>query len=254
MTTRSKRYLVSKKKAHRRGWKSLSKGEKSDLVRFIQIFGAIIIILFLLYSIGIGGLTHIGGFWSIFTGDREDSRGDTMAPPPPTFTPLSPYTKSEAVDISGYAEPAAEITLFVNGDEKGKAITEAGGTFKFSEISLVEGRNVITASAADRAGNTSQKSSELIITLDREPPKLEVSKPKDGQKFTGEDKQIKVEGKSEPGVTVKVNGIQATVLADGIFRATVAANKPGEIKITIVAKDKAGNEEKVELTVTYEAG
>ncbi|MDP1710634.1 MAG: Ig-like domain-containing protein, partial [candidate division WWE3 bacterium] len=58
-------------------------------------------------------------------------------------------------------------------------------------------------------------------------------------------------GKTESGATVRVNEIQAAILADGTFKATLTASTAGEINITIVATDKAGNEKKVELKVTY---
>lgn len=252
---KSRRYTVSRKRTLQKSWKSLSKEDKGDLTKFVQILGVILVIILLLYYIMVSGLTHIGDFWSIFTGKQDDTQGDTTIPPPPTFTPISPYTNSKEININGYAEPAAEVILLVNSKEVAKTVTEAGGTFSFSSINLPkEGKNTITATATDRAGNKSQNSAKLIVTLDSKPPKLEISKPKNGQTFSGDENQIKVEGKTEPGVTVKVNNSQATVLADGIFKSTLTANEPGQIKITIVATDKAGNEEKTELTVTYESG
>ncbi len=236
----------------RQSWKTLSGGDRNDLVRFLKVAGIIVVLLVLVYYVGINGLTYIGNFWTLFTGDRGTTQGDTTAPSPPTFSPLPSYTKVETIGITGFAEPASEITLFVNDNEAGKTITEAGGTFGFASATLpVEGRNTVTATATDRAGNVSQKSVELIITLDKQPPEVELSSPQDGQNFSGESKQIKVEGKTEPGATVKVNETQATVLADGTFKTALTAVTPGEIKISIIVTDKAGNEKKVELKVTY---
>lgn len=249
----SKRYLIGKQRTLQKGWKSISKEEKNELARLFQILAAIAVTIFLIYYAGISGLAQLAGFWSIFTGKSGGTQSDTIASPPPTFAPVPPYTRSAKADLSGYAEPASEITLLINDVEFEKTITEAGGTFFFSNVALSEGRNIITATAKDRAGNTSSKSAELIVTLDRKPPELVVSKPSSGQKFVGEQKQIEVEGTSELGVTVKVNDIQATMLADGSFKATLLAGGPGEIKITVVATDKAGNENKVELSVTYSA-
>lgn len=246
---------MNRKRTLQKGWRSLSKDGKSDLKRSLQILGATVIILLLLYYVGINGLTYIGGFWSAFTGEQGSTRGDTIAPPPPTFAPLSPYTRSKTIKINGYAEPAAEINISVNGKQAKKTITEAGGTFSFSNINLPkEGKNIITAIATDQAGNKSQKSAELVAVLDSQPPKLEISKPQDGQTFTSGDDPIRIRGKTEPGITVKVNNIQATVLADGVFKATITPTEPGQIKIVIVVTDKAGNEEKTELTVNYEPG
>ena len=203
------------------------------------------------YYLGINGLSHIGGFWAIFTGERGIIAGDTIAPPPPTFiSPLNPYTKEPKITVNGYAEPSAEITVSLNGKVAGAAVTEAGGTFSLANITLKEGKNTITATAKDLSGNESQKSAELIVTLDTKKPTLTVTAPKPGQKFTGEKNQITVTGKTEAGVAVKVNSLQSTVFGDGTFRATILA-KEGENKITVTATDKAGNQEKIELTVTY---
>lgn len=249
----SKRYLISKQKNLHQGWKSLSKAEKGEFARLLQILAATAALLLFLYYIGIGGLAQIAGFWTIFTGKTGGTQGDTIAPPPPTFSPLPPYTKLAKINLSGYAEPASKITIFTNGVESGKTITEAGGTFSFSNAQLIDGRNVITATATDQSGNVSQKSAELIITLDQKPPDLIVTKPTNGQKFVGEQKQIDVEGKTEAGATVRVNDLQATMFADGSFKATLLASAPGDIKIAVIATDKAGNERKAELTVNYAA-
>jgi len=232
-------------------WKTLSRDDRSDLANLLKVLGITLAVIAALYFVGINGLTYIGGFWNLFTGETGPTAGDETAPPPPTFNPISPYTKSAAVTISGFAEPAAEIILYINGVEKARTITEAGGTFSFSGVTLpTEGKNVITATATDRASNVSQKSAELIVTLDKKPPTLTISQPKNGQAFSGENTQIHVEGKTEAGATVKVNEIQATVMAGGTFKSTLTA-KSGENKITVVATDKAGNEKKVELKVTY---
>jgi len=235
-------------------WKTLNGGERKDLFRLLRILGGIVVLLVLLYYGAINGIPYIGSFWALFTGNRTETQKDTTPPPSPSFSPLSSYTKTKTIKVSGFAEPASEVTLSVNGDKDGKTITEAGGTFNFSDVTLpTQGRNVITAVAADPSGNVSQKSAELIITLDTKPPEIKVSSPKDGQSFVGENKQISVKGKTEAGATVKVNETQATVLADGTFKTTITANTPGNIKITIIATDKAGNEKTVELTVTYSA-
>jgi hypothetical protein len=250
---KSRKYIVKKKRNLKKSWKSLSKDDKNDLTRFVQVLGITFLIIFVVYYIGVNGLTHIGGFWSIFTGERGEAKGDTIAPPPPTLAPISQYSREKQVDIKGNAEPGAEITLFVNDAEAEKTVTEAGGTFSFSKVALPkEGKNTMDAIATDKAGNQSNKSAKLVVTRDTKKPKLEVSKPSDGQTFSGEDNQIEVVGTTEAGATVKVNNVQAQVLAKGSFKSTVVASEPGDIEITITATDKAGNEEKIELTVSYE--
>ncbi|KKW05377.1 MAG: hypothetical protein UY40_C0022G0017 [candidate division CPR1 bacterium GW2011_GWC1_49_13] len=248
-----KKYNVVRKRNLQKSWRSLSRQDRNEFLSFLKVLGAIVAIVATVYYVGINGLTHIGGFWAIFTGEKGTVAGDTQAPPPPTFSPLNPYTKQKTLTISGYAEPSAEVKIMINGSDAGTAIAEAGGTFSFKDASLKEGKNVITATAKDLAGNESQKSAELIVTLDTKTPKLAISSPKNGQKITGEKNQVNVLGKTDPGVTVRVNSIQARVLGDGSFSTTLTNLPSGETKITIIATDKAGNQEKIELTVTYSA-
>lgn len=248
----TKRYLITKQRALKRRWRSLPKEEKTELRRLVKILGALFLTLVVLYYVGINLLTNIGGFWAVLRGrSGEFFQKDTIAPPPPYLTPLPLYTKEEKVKVEGYAEAGAEVILFVNDGEVGKTVAEKGGQFTFSLITLSDGENKITAIAKDGAGNESLTSSALKVILDKKPPELAVSEPKGGQQFSGENNKIKISGKTEPGVIVKVNDLQATVLADGVFNLTIIAANEGEIKLLIIATDRAGNETKEEITVTY---
>ena len=247
-----RKYNVVRKRNLQKSWRSLSRQDRNEVLSFLKVLGAIVALVAVIYYVGTNGLTHIGGFWAIFTGEKATVAGDTQAPPPPTFSPLNPYTKQKTLTVAGYAEPSAEVKVLINGKEAGTTIAEAGGTFSFKDATLKEGKNVITATAKDLGGNESQKSAELIVTLDTKKPALTISSPKDGQKITGEKNQVKVAGKTEPGVTVKINSIQARVLGDGSFSTTLIIST-GETKITVIATDKAGNQEKVEMTVSYSA-
>lgn len=252
--SRRGKYLIKRRQLRlRQSWKTLSRDDRKDLISLLKVLGVIVAVTTALYFVGINGLTYIGGFWNLFTGETGPSNGDKIAPSPPSLNPLPQYTKTEKINISGFAEPASEVTIFVNDEETAKTIAEAGGgTFSFSNvILLIQGKNTITATATDRSGNVSRKSAELIVILDKKPPDLTVTSPKNGQTFSGENKQIVVAGTTEVGATVRVNEAQAPVLADGTFSYTITASGAGEIKITVVATDKTGNEKKVELEVSY---
>jgi hypothetical protein len=71
-----------------------------------------------------------------------------------------------------------------------------------------------------------------------------------GDRSTGKGTYT-VTGKAEPGSRVSVNGRQATVAADGTFSIDVEL-KEGKNTITVVATDKAGNEQTKEFIVTYD--
>jgi len=229
----------------------MSREDRNDLARFVKVLTAILAVTLAVYYVGVNGLTHIGGFWAIFTGEKGEVIGDTIAPPRPTLSPINPYIKESKITINGFAEAGSEVTVFVNDSEAGKTVAEAAGTFTLSDVSLKQGRNEITAVSRDTSGNEGQRSGILVVNFDNKPPDLTVSAPKDGQKFSGEDNQIKVSGTTESTATVKVNSVQARVLGDGSFSTTILGSA-GSIPITVTATDRAGNEKKIELTVTYE--
>lgn len=250
----TKRYLITKRRALKKRWRGLPKEEKTELKQLVKILATIFVTLGVLYYIGINLLTNIGGFWAVLKGrSGEFFQKDTIAPPPPFLSPLPLYVNKEKVNIEGYAVAGTEVTLLINGNEAGKTVAEKGGQFSFPAVTLKEGENKITAIAKDGAGNESLESSALKIILDKEPPKLTVNKPKEGQKFSGKNNKIEVAGKTEPRATVKVNNSQATVFGDGTFSHAFTATADGEINLLIVATDRAGNETKRGITVVYAA-
>ncbi|PIS12576.1 hypothetical protein COT70_00220 [candidate division WWE3 bacterium CG09_land_8_20_14_0_10_47_33] len=250
----TKRYLITKQRALKKHWRGLPKEEKTELRRLVKILATSLLALVVLYYIGINLLTNVGSFWAVLRGrSGEFFQKDTIAPPPPYLSPLPLYTNKEKVKIEGYAEAGSEVTLFVNDNEAGKTVAEKGGQLTFPAVPLNEGENQITATAKDGAGNVSLKSSVLKIIFDDTPPKLTVNKPKEKQQFSGENNKIRVSGKTEPGVIVRVNDLQATVLADGNFTFVMLAAREGEVKLIITATDRTGNETKKEITVIYSA-
>jgi hypothetical protein len=70
---------------------------------------------------------------------------------------------------------------------------------------------------------------------DTTPPRLEVAKPTQMGNF------FIVQGTTEPGATVTVNGETVEVAGDGTFKKTVALNREGWNMIVIKATDPAGN-------------
>ncbi|MEX0587139.1 MAG: hypothetical protein WD159_00020, partial [Patescibacteria group bacterium] len=130
MRYRQKRgkYLLNRKQLRlHQSWKTLSRDDRKDLISLLKVLGVITAVIAALYFIGINGLTYIGGFWKLFTGETGQAAGDKIAPSPPSLNPLPQYTKTEKINISGYAEPASEVTLFLNEKETAKTIAEAGG-------------------------------------------------------------------------------------------------------------------------------
>ena len=250
----TKRYLITKQRTLKKRWRGLPKEEKTELRRLVKILTITFLTLAVLYYVLINVLTNVGGFWAVLRGKSgELFKQDTVAPSPPNLSPIPLYTKDAEIKIEGYAEAGTEVVLHVNENEAGETVAEKGGQFTFSSVTLKNGENKISAIAKDGAGNESLKSSILKVILDKEPPELAITKPKAGQQFSGDNNKITVVGKTEPGATVKINNNQANVLGDGSFSFTFIASNEGEIKSTITATDRAGNETAKEITVTYSA-
>jgi hypothetical protein len=81
---------------------------------------------------------------------------------------------------------------------------------------------------------------------DTTPPKLEVQRPTQMGNF------FLVQGVTEPGATVTVNGEPVDVAGDGTFKKTVALTREGWNTIVIRATDPAGNSSEDRKTVRVE--
>jgi hypothetical protein len=84
------------------------------------------------------------------------------------------------------------------------------------------------------------------VLADTTPPALDVQNP------TQLGNLIIVQGTTEPGVTVTVNGEAVDVAGDGSFRKAVTLNRVGQNTILIRATDPAGNKAEVRKQVFVE--
>ncbi|MFQ5909617.1 MAG: S8 family serine peptidase [Thermoplasmata archaeon] len=185
--------------------------------------------------------------------DATDQAGNSAAivlrvhydPIPPALQVLSPTNGTTValptVTVSGTTEPGA--TLSVNG-----ILALVSGTGDFSvDISLFEGANWIDVSSLDEAGNENR--TVLLVILDTNAPSLVVLSPEDGL-YTNSD-PISVEGQTEPGAVVEVNGLPVSPQPDGSFQTSVGLTE-GENIVSVLARDSAGNEVSEERTVVFD--
>jgi len=216
--------------------------------RFILLVAAIVILLVGTYFVGLALLSHLGNRDETFT------QRDRIAPPPPTLTNIPQATNSATLKVAGFAEVGSTVKLFLNGNENDSQLVGAEGQFIFEKVNLESGENEIYATARDTVGNESPLSNTYSITIDQQPPKLEVTAPADNVIVKEEkDKQtfVLVTGKVEGGATVTVNDYQAIVREEGNFEYRLLLTTAGENKIKVVARDLAGNKTTVEKTVIY---
>ena len=174
--------------------------------------------------------------------------GDTTPPPPPHLRDLPRYTSEGSVEVAGFTEAGATVSVVVNG-RADQVIADAGGGFTL-RVDLVAGDNKISAFAVDQAANESGKSREYLVTVDTEEPSLEVIKPQDGAIYFGNERNVQIEGQTESGARITINDRVAIVNAEGKFAMQVGLSEGGNT-FTIKAYDEAGNTTEKSLTLSY---
>jgi len=103
------------------------------------------------------------------------------------------------------------------------------------DVTLVEGSNVITATATDAAGNTA--TAEATIVLDTVAPVVEITSPSEDALLNS--LEVTIEGTATEVDEVVVGGLTAPVV-DGAFSIILTLNE-GANSVTATATDAAGN-------------
>lgn len=167
---------------------------------------------------------------------------------PPKFTEFPTSTNQERVMFKGKTKPNLAVVIF-DKDKNAVAVVsaDANGNFVFKNILLTLGENKFTARAFNAYKKSSRSSKEIVIKYDTTAPTLELSS---APGITVNSQNYTATGKVEPGSKVVVNGVEATVDAEGNWSATVPLN-PGSNTLNVVATDSAGNEASATQEVTY---
>ena len=135
------------------------------------------------------------------------------------------------------------LQVVLNGAVVTTTPLDPSGAFS-ATLALKDGANSIgVAVIADR---DVVASSSYTVVLDRTPPTMTVTQPAPGS--TVDAKNIVLAGTTEPGSTITVNGRIVAVTPEGAFTDSFSAT-PGSVPITVVARDRAGNETTEKLTV-----
>ena len=213
------------------------------------IVSAIVIIL-VLFFFGVNLLIKYAGFFmELNSSDTPIEIVDTTPLPPPNLRNYPRITNQEELVISGGTQSGARVKIAINNREE-EVIANNEGQFTFI-YKLNRGKNQFYAFAIDASGNQSANTETISIEFDNEPPELEIIKPENNAEFIGpENRQISIEGQTESGAQVNINGRWAVVDTNGKFNYTLSLEE-GENNFTITAKDEADNETEVELTVSF---
>jgi hypothetical protein len=110
------------------------------------------------------------------------------------------------------------------------AVNEAGVEGPFSETRKFK---IITTDLSDQA--------------DKTPPPVEI------RDFLVFAYQVIINGRTEPGAMVSIDGQKVDVYDDGTFTAVVKLRREGNNTLTIMAQDISGNETQIKRTAYVEA-
>jgi hypothetical protein len=161
------------------------------------------------------------------------------------------YIATTTVSVSGTVSDAA-ATVSVNG----QPATVAGGRFTAPGVPLLEGGNVLTATATSASGHVN--TATINVVRDLTPPHLAIAYPQDGA--TVFDPTVTVSGLVNDIVAGTVNASQASVTVSGQPAAVAnrsflasAALVQGTNVITVQAKDVSGNTAQATVTVSRQA-
>ncbi|MGF7178173.1 Ig-like domain-containing protein [Azospirillum doebereinerae] len=157
-------------------------------------------------------------------------------------------TNAVAPTIIGTAEAGATITLY-GGGSTASATADGSGRWSATIAGLSEGAHTLTAAAVDVAGNTSQMSAGLVISIDRTGPGLSAPTA-DTAGPSGQFTPI-LSGTAEANSVVTLydgSSVGATVLGvatvdnTGLWSITTTELGGGTYTMTARALDAAGNE------------
>lgn len=181
--------------------------------------------------------------------NKDTNNDNVLAPLAPRLVVPFEATNSSKIKISGFAESGSMVQLLKNEESVGKVDVNEEGDFSFDNIELSDGDNSFSAVAIKDKTGSSQASKPIIVIFDNKGPELTITNPAE-DKLTVDFADFDIIGKSEPGVSVLVNGKVAIVNDDGNFKFKMQLNS-GKNDIEIVARDVALNETRKNISITY---
>jgi uncharacterized protein YfaP (DUF2135 family) len=224
--------------------------EKKVYRKLILTFVVLISIgLFLVFA-GLPLLARTILFFTSFKTDKSNlTTNNSSILFPPSLNPIFEATNTAKIIISGYGEKEAAIKIIVNGREQVKATSDAEGKFTAININLTEGENIIKA-VNIKDNKESTTSSPITVIYKKTLPKLEIEKPTDGDKFSGDQQNISIIGTTDQGNRLIINERMAIIDPQGKFNFPYKLAE-GDNNLKITALDNAGNQSIKELKVNY---
>jgi len=223
--------------------------ERRAIRSTILYMGLSLGIIILLFTFGIPIISRLAILVGNVTRTNLEYNQDSPPPPPPNINKPNAFTNEEKLKITGNTRQGYTVSIFFN-DEKNEVLANASGEFT-AIFDLSNGQNTIYAKVTDPKGQDSTQTEKFVVTLDKEPPKLEIITPENGKSFFGAaQKQTQIEGQSELNSHIIINDKIAIVRNDGKFNFPVSLEN-GENIFKIIATDEAGNKTELEFKLSY---
>lgn len=204
-------------------------------------------ILLVVFFFGVPFVRFVGSLSQKFAKPEVINRSEfTLPPRAPRLDYLPSHTNKNKIEIKGAADPSVTVNLSLNTDAPRSTQTQESGLFEFLNISLKEGQNSYKLVAIKEGKSSSETTGKIVF--DKKPPLLEVFEPADNSFYPKNTREIKISGKTEAEAIVTINDLQAIVSQEGGFSFSLPVTAP-EMKIKIVSKDQASNQNTVEKSV-----
>jgi uncharacterized repeat protein (TIGR01451 family) len=184
---------------------------------------------------------------------------DLTPPAPPAITqPLdNAHVGVSTPTITGTAEPLATVTVFIGSTAVVTTNANGSGNWSVALPSQLDGTYVLTATARDTSGNTSDPSTAITITIDTSAPAAPaITSPASGAHVATTTPTVS--GTGEAGATLTVfdgaTALGTTVVAmNGTWTFPVPPGSPlaqGDHTLRASATDAAGNTGPLSAAVT----
>ncbi|MEP3048951.1 MAG: FecR domain-containing protein [Roseibium sp.] len=149
-------------------------------------------------------------------------------------------------DAAGYWLEVARDPNFNQMTESATGLPDA----KFLLQKLDLGDHFWRVAALDQFGlpGTRSLAQKFVMRVDKAPPFLKLDTPNTDKVYR--NASVQVEGESEPGAVVTVNGATASVSDSGRFSLDITL-APGANRLEVVAVDPAENETRISLDVAH---
>lgn len=158
------------------------------------------------------------------------------------------YTNATEIAWDVRALPDTDVYFYVNDELVQRIRVDAKGRGSVSYAPEEEGSYTVWAVTQVSTGEQSLPSPAQAFIVDRTPPALVILQPTEPQV---EKPTIVLEGRTEPGATLMLNGQTLSVDEGGHF-ITSQSLELGANSLELVAVDRAGNEVHLTSVIIYE--